>query len=149
MFYTLHRVVKICAWLLVAVLLVWLWRQRGALEPVRAWYDVYENEGLQKTDILPRVEGKAVHIYDGHSFQMESSNKFYSVRLTAFVTPEPPLSPDELARELKRREVLKERVFLKPVQVDITYSNQNSYLGIVHQDGTNLNLFYLTNGLGT
>ena len=147
MFYTLHRILKVSIWMLIALLLVWLYRQREALEPLWVWYDVYDNGGIQNRVQLPRIEGKGINIYDGHTFQLESSNRYYNVRLTGFASPEPPLSGDELQRELRRREVLKEHVFMKPVSVDITYSNQNSYLGIVYANGTNLNLLYLTNDL--
>jgi hypothetical protein len=149
MFYALHRLLKLSGWILVALLLAWLYTQREAIKPLWVWYDVYQNGGLQKTGQLPTIGGTATQIQDGQTFQLESDKKFYTVRLTGFAMPEPPLSASELKREFKRREALKERIFHKPVTVGITYSNQNSFLGIVRADGTNLNLFFLTNGLSS
>ena len=150
MFYALHRAVKIFVWVMVGLLLVWLYQQREALEPVWVWYDVYDNGGLQKTEPLPRVEGEVIQIVDGHSFLMQSPDKKnYSVRMTGFEIPTTQLSGQELKQELQRRAFLKEQLLLKPVRVDITYSNLNSLLGIVYSGGTNLNIYFLTNGLSS
>src|SRR5262249_50233302 len=99
MFYTLHRVVKWFCMLLVAGCLVWLYIQREALEPMRVWYDVYENGGIQRTEPLPTLKGQGIAVYDGHTFQMKGDGQLYSVRLTGFELPSPPFSQSELDLE--------------------------------------------------
>jgi hypothetical protein len=146
MFYALHRLVKWFFMLLCVGLLVWLYTQREALEPIWVWYEVYENGGIQRTDRLPLIEGQGIVVTDGHTFQMKSGGKVYSVRLTGFDLPEPPLSTAEIAREKARREFLRQNVVGKPVRVEITYSNKNSLLGVVQANGTNLNTHYVATG---
>jgi hypothetical protein len=147
MFYLLHRAVKWVFIALIAAGLYWLWLQREVLEPVYVWYDVYDNGGIQKTDRLPSIQGKAVHIVDGHTFHMSQGNKVYAVRLTGFEMPEPPLAHDDREMELERRRFLRENVLMRPANVSVTYAEHGSVLGIVTVNGTNLNLYYLTNGL--
>jgi hypothetical protein len=148
MFYTLHRLVKAFFLLLAAGCLFWFYTQREALAPLWVWYDVYENGGIQKTDPLPRLEGEGLAILDGHTFQMKSGGKIYSVRLTGFEMPTPPLSLEDIRLEKARRDLLRHAVVSKPVRVDVTYSNVNSFLGIVYAGSTNLNTLYVTKGLG-
>ena len=149
MFYTLHRLVKYLCMLFVAGCLFWLYTQREALEPLWVWYDVYDNGGIQKADPLPRLEGQGLAVIDGHTFQMKSGGKIYSVRLTGFEIPTPPLSLEDIQLEKARRELLRKVVVSQPVRVDVTYSNANSFLGIVYIGSTNLNTLYVTKGLGT
>ena len=147
MFYFLHRLVK---WFFIALIgagLYWLWLQREALEPVYVWYDVYENGGIQENDRLTVLPGRAVRIVDGHTFQMVNDGKAYSVRLTGFEIPRPPFSHSDVELEKERIRVLKEKVLTKDVSVAITFVSNNSILGIVTANGTNLNTFFLTNGL--
>jgi endonuclease YncB( thermonuclease family) len=148
MFYFLHRLVKWVFIALIAAGLYWVWLQREMLEPVYVWYDVYDNGGIQKTNRLQVIEGKATHVLDGHTFQMTQGNKAYSVRLAGFEIPEVPLPNEERALELERRKFLRETVLMQEAKVDVTYSEGASVLGIVHVNGTNLNLYYVTNGLG-
>jgi hypothetical protein len=148
MFYLLHRLVKWFFALLVLGCIFWVWTQRAAFEPVWVWYDVYENGGIQKTEHLPMVNGQGIAVFDGHTFQMKSGNQILSVRLTGFDLPEAPFSPEQIAEEKHRREFLRHAVVGKPVQVEITYSNVNSLLGVVHVGSTNLNTYYVTSGLG-
>jgi len=148
MFYTLHRVVKWFFILLALGTLAWLYTQREALDPVWVWYDVYENGGLQRTEPVPTMQGEGTAVLDGHTFQIKSGGRIYSVRLTGFALPVPPLAPAELNLEKQRREVLRKMVLDKPVQVQVTYSNQNSLLGIVRAGSTNLNTFFVARGLG-
>jgi hypothetical protein len=147
MFYFLHRLVK---WLFIALIaagVYWLWLQREALEPVYVWYDVYENGGIKNTARLESVKGRAISVMDGHTFQMTRDNKYFSVRLTGFQIPEAPYSATDLELEKERRRVLRETVVMKDVNVDISYASDNSLLGIVTVNGTNLNLYFITNGL--
>jgi hypothetical protein len=148
MFYLLHRLVKWFFILLALACVYWVWTQRAAFEPMWVWYDVYENGGMQKTDRLPLVNGQGISVLDGHTFQMKSGNQVLSVRLTGFDLPEPPLSPSQIAQEKRRREFLYRAIVGKPVQVEVTYSNVNSVLGVVHLGSTNLNTYYVTSGLG-
>jgi endonuclease YncB( thermonuclease family) len=148
MFYLLHRLVKWFFVLLAFGCVFWVWTQRAAFEPLWVWYDVYENGGIQKTGNLSVVNGQGIGVFDGHTFQMKNGNQIISVRLTGFDLPEPPLTPAQIAEEKRRREFLRNAVVGKPVQVEITYSNANSLLGVVHADGTNLNTYYVTSGLG-
>ncbi len=148
MFYLLHRLVKWFFVLLALGCVYWVWTQRAAFEPMWVWYDVYENGGIQKTERLPLVNGQGIGILDGHTFQMKSGNQILSVRLTGFDLPEPPFSPAQITEEKRRREFLRNIVVGQPVQVEITYSNLNSLLGIVHVGSTNLNTYYVSNGLG-
>ena len=148
MFYFLHRLIK---WMFIALVgagLYWLWLQREVLEPVYVWYDVYDNGGLQKTERLRAVSGTAIHVIDGHTFQLSSGKQVYSVRLTGLEVPVPPLPENERQREVERRQFLKETVMNQPVDVQVTYSENGGLLGIVTAKGTNINLYYLTNGLG-
>src|SRR5262245_38251959 len=147
MFYTLHRLVKWFFMLLALACVGWLYTQREALEPVWVWYDVYENGGIRNTDPLPTIGGEGISVIDGHTFQMKSDGRYYSVRLTGFEQPTPPLSQSELELEKKRRELLRGVVVGNPIRVDVTYSNQNSLLGIVHFGSTNLNTYYVTHHL--
>lgn len=147
MFYKLHRLVK---WFFVALMAAgcyWLYLQREALEPVWVWYDVYENGGLEKTAPLPILQGEGIAIVDGHTFQMKGQGRIYSVRLTGFNQPEPPLSNQELSREKARRAKLRDFVVGKNVNVEVTYSNLNSVLGIVHAGPTNINTYFVANDL--
>jgi endonuclease YncB( thermonuclease family) len=147
MFYFLHRLVK---WFFIALVgagLYWLWLQREALEPVYVWYDVYENGGLQKTDRLTVIQGKAVRVIDGHTFQMHQDNKSYSVRLTGFETPEPPFSNTDIELEKERRRVLRDTVLNQAVKVEVTYDGNNTLLGIVTANHTNLTTLFITNSL--
>jgi hypothetical protein len=148
MFYLLHRLVKWFFILLALGCVYWAWTQRSALEPVWVWYDVYENGGIQKTEHLPVVQGQGISVLDGHTFQMKSGTQIVSVRLTGFDLPEPPLSPAQFAEEKRRREFLQKAVVGKSVQVESTYSNVNSLLGVVHVGNTNLNTYYVISGLG-
>jgi hypothetical protein len=147
MFYTLHRLVK---WFFIALALaggVWLYAQREALEPVWVWYDVYQNGGIDRTEPLPTIQGEAIRVLDGHTFQMKSSGRVYSVRLTGFNLPTPPLSTTEITQEKERRAFLRDKIEGKPIKVEVTYSNLNSLLGIVYADGTNLNTYYVAHDL--
>ena len=147
MFYTLHRLVKGFFMLLALGCVVWLYTQREALAPLWVWYDVYENGGIQRTEPLPAVEGEGIAVLDGHTFQMKSNGRIYSVRLTGFELPAPPLSAEDIQWEKARREMLRRSVLAKPVRVDVTYSNGASLLGVVHAGTTNLNTHYVAKGL--
>ena len=147
MFYLLHRLVKWFFILLAAGCLYWLYTQREALEPLYAWYDVYENGGLQKTEQLPVFEGEGIHVLDGHSFQMRAAGRVVVVRLTGFELPAPPLSPGDITMEKRRRQLLREMVVSRPVRVEVTFSNANSVLGIVHAGSTNLNTYFVSEGI--
>jgi hypothetical protein len=147
MFYTLHRLIKWILMALIAAGLYWVWLQREFLEPVYVWYDVYDNGGINRTEPLKVIQGKPTHVLDGHTFQMVQGNAVSRVRLTGFEIPEPPLSQEEREKELERRKFLRETVLAQQVQVSVTYADQGSILGIVTANGTNLNLYYLTNGL--
>jgi hypothetical protein len=149
MFYRLHRAVKYFWVAIILTAAVWIYSQREAFEPLYAWYDVYENAGLQRMEPLPVIEGQGVSVLDGHTFQMKSDGKFYSVRLTGFEMLTPPLSAAEIELEKERRKVLRDLVVSQHVRVDVTYSNQNSLLGIVHAGATNLNTLFVANGLST
>src|SRR5687768_200333 len=148
MFYFLHRLVKWVFIVLIAAGLYWVWLQREMLEPVYVWYDVYDNGGIQKTNRLQVIEGKATHVLDGHTFQMTQGNKAFSVRLAGFEIPPVPLPQEDRELELERRKFLRETILMQQAKVDVTYSGAGSVLGIVTVNGTNLNLHYLTNGLG-
>jgi hypothetical protein len=148
MFYLLNRLVKWFFMLLAAGCLFWLYTQRAVLDPLWVWYDVYENGGMQKTERLPEIKGRGVKILDGHTFEMNSDGRMVSVRLTGFDLPEPPLSAPELQQEKRRRAFLQSAVLNQPLRVEISYSLANNLLGIVHAGSTNLNVYYITNGLG-
>jgi len=149
MFYFLHRLVKGCFLLLLLGCMVWLWTQRRALEPLWVWYEVYENGGIQRTAPLPVLRGEGTTVLNGHTFQMKSAGKVYIVGLTGFDAPAEPLSGDELQRERARRQFLRDAVVGKPVRVEVTFSNDQSLLGVVHAGATNVNLHYLMAGLST
>ena len=147
MFYFLHRLVK---WFFIALVcagLYWVWLQREAIEPVYVWYDVYQNGGLMKEEPLQLVRGQGTHVYDGHTFQLMSGGRAYVVTLTGFTKPALPMPPDEVALEKERRRVLREAVLKKNVKVKVTFGEGTSLLGVVNAGGTNLNLYFLTNGL--
>ena len=147
MFYFLHRLVKWLCMALVAAGLYWVWLQREAMEPVYVWYDVYENGGLKNNEPLKVMRGRVTRIVDGHTFQMNHDGKSFSVRLTGFEMPEPPLTNTQIENEKERRQVLREEVLLQDVDVQVTYSAPGSVLGIVTLGQTNLNTFFITNGL--
>jgi hypothetical protein len=147
MFYTLHRLVKGIFWVLVLGAIYWTWLQREALEPVYVWYDVYQNGGIDRSEPLPAVQGKGLNIIDGHTFQMLKDKHVYTVRLSGFDIPEPPLSPAEIVREKARRDFLRSCVVSNQVHVEVTYSNVNSLLGVVYSGATNVNIHFLTNNL--
>ncbi len=148
MFYLLHRIVKWVFVALIAAGLYWVWLQRQVFEPVYAWYDVYENGGLTQDVPLETVEGRVVHIVDGHTFQLSQGNKIYAVRLTGFDMPVPPLDEEERKREMERRIFLHDAVLSQQARVSVTYADKASMLGLVTVNGTNLNIYYLTNNLG-
>jgi hypothetical protein len=147
MFYTLHRLVKWFFVLLGVACLFWLYTQRAALEPIYVWYDVYENGGIQRNEPLPVARGQGLAIIDGHTFQMKADGRVITVRLTGFDIPAPPLLPAEIEKEKKRREILREAVVGKEVEVAITFSNFHSMLGVVQAGGTNLNTLFVARGL--
>jgi len=148
MFYLLHRSVKVFCWALLAALCVWLYQQREALEPVLVWYRVYDNGGLANADQLPVLEGRGLAVIDGHTFQLKKGSSIYSVRLTGFEMPSPPLPLEEINLEKERRLRLRDLVVSKDVRVHLTYSNYLSVLGIVQVGGTNVNTHFITAGLG-
>ena len=147
MFYTLHRLIKWVFIALIAAGLYWVWLQREFLEPVYVWYDVYDNGGINKTAPLKVIQGKPTHVLDGHTFQMVHGNAVSTVRLTGFDIPTPPLPEEEREKELERRKFLRETILGQQARVSVTYADQGSILGIVTVNGTNMNLYYLTNGL--
>lgn len=147
MFYTLHRLVKWFFVLLGVGCLLWLYSMREALEPLYVWYDVYENGGIQRTEPLPVMKGEGLNVLDGHTFQLKSDGRVYSVRLTGFDLPAPPLSPAEIDAEKKRRQILREVVIGRPAEVSVSYSNYNSLLGVVYAGGTNINTHFVAHGL--
>lgn len=146
-FYLLHRLVKGLIWLAVLGLMYWLWLQREALEPIYAWHDVYQNGGISQTEPLPRIEGRGLQVVDGHTFAILSDKRIYNVRLTGFEMPQPPLSLPEIQQEKARREHLRGLILSNNVQVQVTYSNLNSLLGVAYVGPTNLNIYFLTNDL--
>jgi hypothetical protein len=148
MFYTLHRLVKGAFWMLICAGIYWAWLQREALEPVYVWHDVYKNGGIDRTDPLPTISGKGLHVLDGHTFQLLRNKHVYSVRLTGLEIPEAPLTPAQIAIEKARREFLRGAVISNQVHVEVTYSNMNSLLGVVYVGKTNLNTHFITNDLG-
>ncbi len=147
MFYLLHRMVKWFFLLLALACVYWIYLQRAAFQPLWVWYDVYENGGIQKTGALPIVQGQGLAVLDGHTLQMKSGPKVFSVRLTGFDIPAIPLSPPEFLQEKRRLETLRAAVVGQPIRVEITYSNQNSLLGVVRVGTTNLNTYFVANGL--
>lgn len=148
MFYTLHRLLKLIVILFFVGVLVWVWQQRHILEPAFVWHDVYKNGGIERTGTLPQVEGRGSYIFDGHTFQLKTSeNRVYVVRLTGFESPAPPLSAEGILLEKRRRDALKFLVLSNSVRIEITYSNQNSLLGIAHAGNTNVNVYFITNHL--
>ena len=147
MFYFLHRLVK---WFFTALLLAglyWVWLQRDAIEPVYVWYDVYQNGGLKNTTRLEEKRGRVIAVVDGHTVQMKHDGKNYAVRLTGLQIPEPPLTTTQVAQEKQRREFLRHSVVGQEVDVQISYATPTSLLGIVTVGETNVNLFFITNGL--
>jgi hypothetical protein len=149
MFYFLHRLVKWVFIALIAAGLYWVWLQREILDPVYVWYDVYDNGGLNKTEPLKVIDGKATQLVDGHTFQMVEGNRVYAVRLTGFEIPQAPIPEEEREKEMERRKFLRENVLAQQARVSVTYADHGSVLGIVTVNGTNLNMYYLTNGLST
>ena len=147
MFYFLHRLIKWIFIALIAAGLYWVWLQREFLEPVYVWYNVYDNGGIRKNDRLEVIQGKVVHVIDGHTFQMTQGNRAYNVRLIGFEIPVPPLPDDERDLEVQRRQFLRETILMQRANVSVTYAEQGSVLGLVTVNGTNLNIYYLTNGL--
>jgi endonuclease YncB( thermonuclease family) len=148
MFYMLHRLVKWFFTALVLAGLYWVWLQRAAIEPVYVWYDVYENGGLKNDSPLEEKRGRVVAVVDGHTVQMKHDGKSYAVRLTGLQIPEPPLATSEIAREKERRELLRNLLIGQEVNVQVSYATPASLLGIVSVNGTNINLMFITNGLG-
>ena len=148
MFYFLHRLIKWFFTALVLAGLYWVWLQREAIEPVYVWYDVYENGGLKNTTRLEEKRGRVVAVIDGHTVQMKHDGKSYAVRLTGLQIPEPPLSTSEIAREKQRRELLRNTLVGQDATVQVTYATATSLLGIVSINQTNMNLMFITNGLG-
>src|SRR5687767_5582478 len=130
MFYFLHRLVKWVFIALIAAGLYWIWLQREVLEPVYVWYDVYDNGGLQKTEQLRAIQGKAIHVLDGHTFQMSQGNRVFTVRLTGFEIPAVPMPDADRELELERRKFLRDAVLMQEAAVKVTYADQNSLLGI-------------------
>lgn len=149
MFYFLHRLVKWFFTALVLAGLYWVWLQREAVEPVYVWYDVYENGGIKNDDRLHVLQGRATAVVDGHTIQMNHDGKSYAVRLTGLQMAEPPFTQTEIRLEKERRQVLRDMVLSKQVEVQVTYAAPNSLLGIVTLNQTNLNLYFITNGLAT
>jgi endonuclease YncB( thermonuclease family) len=148
MFYFLHRLVKWFFTALVLAGLYWVWLQREAIEPVYVWYDVYENGGLKNTARLEEKRGRVVAVVDGHTVQMKHDGKSYAVRLTGLQIPEPPLSTTEIAREKERRQLLRDLLVGQEAYVQVTYATPTSLLGVVSINQTNVNLMFITNGLG-
>lgn len=147
MFYRLHRMVRWFWWGMLALGVVWLYRQREVLEPLYVWYEVYDNGGLQKTDSLPARPGRGVTVLDGHTFQMKSEGKIYSVRLTGFEVPTSLLAGADLELEHQRRAFLRQTVLSNDLTVKVTFESGTSLLGIVQAAGTNLNTHYVRSGL--
>lgn len=148
MFYFLHRLVKWVFMAMIAGVLYWAWLQREALEPAYVWFDVYKNGGLMNDKSLHTIQGRAVYVVDGHTFQMKEDGRSLTVRLTGLQLPEPPLSQTEIQLEKERRKFLREALVLKDVEVQVTAAVTGGRLGIVSLNGTNLNLYFITNGLG-
>ena len=150
MFHRLHRLTKWLVGAFVLGIFAYLWTQRAALEPLLVWYQVYKNGGFENEAELPVVEGRALHIADGHTVRLKTEEgAYFLVRLAGLDYPSQPLSAYEAVREKKRLEVMRNLVYSNWVSVEVTFSDQHSALGIVHVGKTNLNLHYITNGLAT
>ena len=147
MFYFLHRAVKWVFMALIAAGLYWVWLQREALEPVYVWFDVYQNGGLKNDKSLHTLKGRAVAVVDGHTIQVHEDGRSLSVRLTGLQMPEAPLSNTDIRLEKERRQFLRENVLKNEVEVQVTYAAPGSMLGIMSLNGTNLNLYFITNGM--
>jgi hypothetical protein len=147
MFYFLHRLMKWVFMALMGVGLYWLWLQREALEPVYAWYDVYENGGLKNDKALHSIRGKAIAVVDSYTVQVKEDGRSFSVRLTGLQMPEPPLSNTDIRLDKERRQALREMVVGNEVDVQVTYAAPGSMLGIVSVGGTNLNVYFITNNM--
>lgn len=147
MFYFLHRLVK---WVFMAFIgagLYWAWLQREALEPVYVWYEVYENGGLKINKSLHTLHGKAIAVVDSLTVQVKEDGRSLSVRLTGLQMPEPPYSHTDIRLEKERKEALRDMVVGEQVDVQVTYAAPGSMLGILSVGGTNVNLYFITNGM--
>lgn len=147
MFYFLHRLMKWVFTALIAAGLYWVWLQREALEPVYVWYDVYENGGLKNNKPLHTINGRAVAVVDSLTVQVKEDGRSFSVRLTGLQMPEPPFSNTDLRLDRERKQIMRDMVQGRDVQVQVTYAAPGSMLGIVSTGGTNLNLYFITNGM--
>lgn len=147
MFYLLHRLMKWVFTALVAAGLYWLWLQRDALEPMYAWYDVYQNGGLKNQKPLHTIHGKAIAVVDSYTVQVKEDGRSFSVRLTGLQMPDPPLSNTDLRLDRERRQLLREMVLGNDVDVQVTYAAPGSMLGIISVGGTNMNVYFIGNGL--
>jgi hypothetical protein len=147
MFYFLHRLMKWVFMALVAAGMYWLWLQREALEPAYAWFDVYQNGGLKNDKPLHTIRGKAIAVVDSYTVQVKEDGRNFSVRLTGLQMPEPPLSNTDIRLDKERRQVLRDRVVGNEVEVQVSFAAPGSMLGIVSVGGTNMNLYFITNGM--
>lgn len=150
MFYRLHRLAKLLGWIFVLGIFAFVWQQRAVFEPILVWYQVYDNGGIEITEQLPRVQGRAFDVADGQTVRLRTADRrYYLVRLAGLEAPVPPLSPAEQAREKQRREELRSLVLSNWVHVEVTYADNNSVLGVLHANDININLHFITNGLAT
>ena len=147
MFYFLHRLMKWLFMALVAAGVYWLWHQREALEPMYAWFDVYQNGGLKNDKPLHVIRGKAIAVADSYTVQVKEDGRSLSVRLTGLQMADPPLSNTDIRLDKERRQILRDMVVGNDVEVQVTYAAPGSMLGIVSVGGTNMNVYFITNSM--
>lgn len=140
MFYAIRRTIKVFVALCFLGAACLIYQQRSAFEPLEVLYEVYENGGITNKAELPEIKGRVAAVLDSRTFHLRTEpGHLLAVRLTGLDNVSPSMTPSQIKVEKEHLEFLKSLVLSNYLYVAVTYSNENSLLGIAYVNGTNVN----------
>jgi endonuclease YncB( thermonuclease family) len=142
MFHTLHKIVVVMLWVLLAGLGIYVYQQRAVFSPLVDLVDAMLIRDGFEQKISGEMTGQVVKVFDGDTFQIrDDQGRVLNVRLTGLDAPDiQRTNKAELLLAGESKTNLTRLILSKPVRVQITYSNDTrGALGIAYLGETNVN----------
>lgn len=151
MFHTLRRLILFgCAAMILGAGYV-LYRNREVFEPAADFIELWRESQGKRRDFIGVLEGEAVRVIDGATFQLKAGDgQYYNLRLAGV---DPYSWQDPKTRRTTKmagasRTNLSQLILDQPVRVELTFTNtERSGLGIVFCQDQNVNVQVIEAGM--
>lgn len=150
MFRTLHKIVVVMLWVLLAGLGIYVYQQRAVFSPLVDLVDAMLIRDGFEQKIKGEITGQVVKVVDGDTFQVrDDEGRTLNVRLTGLDAPDVQrTNKAELLLAGESKTNLTRLILSQPVRVQITYSNDTQgALGIAYLGETNVNATMVASGM--